>query len=82
MFFANSLGPAEEPPPTPEGLYRLAAARFPGRDGVPSHEIFAVLDAIVREKGLKLSAAGALELIAQAGLLRFDAETNTAYFVG
>lgn len=81
MFFANSLGPEKERP-TALGLYHHVAAKFPGRDGVPSHELFAALDALIREKSLPLTAPAAMEMLSQAGLLRFEAETDTAFFTG
>ncbi|HEX8899773.1 hypothetical protein [Vitreimonas sp.] len=81
MFFANSLGPAEQANPTAQGLYLLLAARFAGRDSAPAHELFMAMETVVRDKNLKMSPAVALDLIAQAGMLRFEAETDTAYFI-
>lgn len=81
MFFATSLGPQNEGP-TALGLFHLLAARFPGRGGVASHEIYAAMVDIVRAKELKLTPAAALEMLAQAGMLRFEAETDTGYFTG
>jgi hypothetical protein len=79
MFFATSLGPQNEGP-TAIGLFHLLAARFPSRDGAPSHELYTAMAEIVRVKELKLTPAAALDMLAQAGMLRFDAETDTGYF--
>ena len=79
MFFASSLGPAKERP-TAHGLYHHVVAKFPSREGVPSHELYAAMEAMIRDKSLPITTPAALDLLAQAGMLRFDAGTDTAYF--
>lgn len=81
MFFATSLGPAAQRPAA-HGVYHYVVAKFPSRDSVPSYELYAAMETVIREQKLQLNAAAALDMLAQAGLLRFDAGTDTAFFTG
>ncbi|WP_167755497.1 hypothetical protein [Vitreimonas flagellata] len=49
-----------------------------GRPSVSSEELFAIVADVVREAKLGLSPEAAIDLLANAGKLNFEANTNTA----
>lgn len=77
MFFAESLG-AMPQAVTPNALLKLIRAKMAGRPSVSSEELFAIVADVVREAKLGISPEAAIDLLANAGKLNFEANTNTA----
>ena len=77
MFFAESLG-AMPQAVTPNALLKLVKVKMAGRPSVSSEESFAIVTEIVREAKRGISPEAAIDLLANAGKLNFEANTNTA----